>query len=356
MSWNNRVKGIKKKKVTELVANSMNYRIHPIEQQEALEGAIERIGFSVPPIVTEDGTVIDGHLRVQLAMREGVEEIPVTVVDLDEKEAEEMLLYIDPIASMAVNDEKKMKEIIDDINMGDEKFIELMNMINKDIVDKELVAEIWDDDGDYYAEAEEGRNEVGEHVVYYKSDLVEALGMVEENVRYGFVNVNADEETLYRILIVMREKLVKGGAIYVVDNWGNYSKLCKVIEEAGYEMIGEVVNILSEPVSTAGDYQKKHELIAYAWTGEGSRYFDKRFPYYSCMERNKIKKLGWHTNAYYKGLSVRSSRKGEWCLYVGDGNPYGFLIGQEKAVRRGIAVLNSERDAAKILTLFREGS
>ena len=104
-NFQNRVIGQGLADPTQLLANPANWRIHPDNQQQALAGAIDGAGFISPVIVNQTtGRVVDGHLRVQLAMRSGVKEIPVTYVELSEAEEQLALASLDPIAAMAATD------------------------------------------------------------------------------------------------------------------------------------------------------------------------------------------------------------------------------------------------------------
>jgi ParB-like chromosome segregation protein Spo0J len=86
----------------ELLANPRNFRIHPTAQRLALTAALEDIGWISPVIVNQStGTVVDGHLRVAVALEKGEPEIPVDYVALTEEEEGQALATLDPITAMA---------------------------------------------------------------------------------------------------------------------------------------------------------------------------------------------------------------------------------------------------------------
>lgn len=115
----------------QLLANPANFRVHPVEQQTVLATMLERIGFIQSVIVNKRSdpswerdrgieTVIDGHLRVSLALSRGEEtEVPVVWVDLTREEEAAALATFDPIGAMAGTDREKLAllvaELPDDI-------------------------------------------------------------------------------------------------------------------------------------------------------------------------------------------------------------------------------------------------
>jgi hypothetical protein len=121
-NFRNRVVGSGVEKTDQLQANAMNFRIHPDAQQQALSGAIDDIGFARSILVNKTtGNVIDGHARIALALRSGVEELPVEYVDLTEDEERKALLFIDPIAAMAASDKQKLDDLLQSVQSDDER-------------------------------------------------------------------------------------------------------------------------------------------------------------------------------------------------------------------------------------------
>jgi hypothetical protein len=118
----NRIVGHGEEAVDQLLANPLNYRLHPDNQQQALAGAIDDIGFIRSVTVNQrTGRVVDGHLRVTLAARSGVESLPVEYVDLDEAEEAQALLSLDPIAAMAASDKAKLDELMRAVQSDDKR-------------------------------------------------------------------------------------------------------------------------------------------------------------------------------------------------------------------------------------------
>jgi hypothetical protein len=103
--WRNRIVGYGEEAPEQLLANSRNYRIHPQRQQDALSAVLDEVGFVQDVIVNKTtNTVVDGHLRVALAISRGEPSIPVKYVDLTEDEEILVLATLDPLSSWASYD------------------------------------------------------------------------------------------------------------------------------------------------------------------------------------------------------------------------------------------------------------
>jgi DNA modification methylase len=128
--WDNKIVGHADIDPESLLAHPGNFRIHPSNQQKALEGSIGKLGFIRSVTVSQrTGTVIDGHLRVILALRNQEPTIPVEYVYLTEQEENEALLLLDPISAMAVTDKEKMEELFA-LVMGDDDMDEMLRAIS----------------------------------------------------------------------------------------------------------------------------------------------------------------------------------------------------------------------------------
>lgn len=118
--WKNRIVAHGEEDPERLVANPRNWRIHPGRQQRILRGAIEDVGFIRSVTVNRrSGYVLDGHLRVVLALRDGVEKIPVEYVDLSEEEERLALATLDPVGAMAAADSARLDELLAEVASSD---------------------------------------------------------------------------------------------------------------------------------------------------------------------------------------------------------------------------------------------
>jgi len=101
-----------------LLAHPDNWRTHPKAQREALAGVLDEVGFVAAVIVNRrTGHLVDGHLRVDLALSRGEPAIPVSYVDLSEDEERLVLASFDPIAAMASTDESKLRELLAEVSV-----------------------------------------------------------------------------------------------------------------------------------------------------------------------------------------------------------------------------------------------
>lgn len=107
-------------------ANALNWRTHPEAQRAALTEAIDDVGVVQACVVNirsaasgwpdgEGPTLIDGHLRYELAVARGEEEIPCTMVDLSPEEERLVLLTLDPITGLAETDWGILSKLIEQV-------------------------------------------------------------------------------------------------------------------------------------------------------------------------------------------------------------------------------------------------
>src|SRR5436190_9418669 len=97
----NRIKGHRRVRAGDLVPHEWNYRAHPDEQRYALQALYEEVGFARSLLAYElpDGRLklIDGHLRRDM---DPDMEVEVEILDVNEHEARELLLSIDPLVQL----------------------------------------------------------------------------------------------------------------------------------------------------------------------------------------------------------------------------------------------------------------
>ncbi len=112
----NRIVGVGEEAPDQLLANPQNWRVHPTEQQDELEKVLEEIGWVQRVIVNRRTQhIVDGHLRVQLAMKRGEETVPVTYIDVSEAEEKLVLASYDPLSAMATRDNDILKVLEADV-------------------------------------------------------------------------------------------------------------------------------------------------------------------------------------------------------------------------------------------------
>ena len=132
-TWDNRIVNTGDESPDQLLANPLNWRIHPEFQQKALKGVLDQVGWVQQVIVNQrTGHLIDGHLRVTLAMRHNIETIPVNYVDLSEEEERLILATLDPLAGLAVTDEEMYGSLTEGLEINDKSVAELIGDIGGD--------------------------------------------------------------------------------------------------------------------------------------------------------------------------------------------------------------------------------
>jgi hypothetical protein len=118
--WQNRITRYGEEAPEQLLANDKNWRTHPQAQQDALEGALRKVGIVQNVVVNErSGKMIDGHLRVQMAISSGQPTVPITYVNLSDEEEALILATIDPVTGLAGTDQKLLDSLITDIRLSD---------------------------------------------------------------------------------------------------------------------------------------------------------------------------------------------------------------------------------------------
>jgi hypothetical protein len=102
MQIRDRIKELRRVRAGDLQPNPRNWRLHPPEQQDALRGILAEVGYAGALLAREVGDgalmLIDGHLRAETTPDSLV---PVLILDVDEHEADKILLTHDPLAGMA---------------------------------------------------------------------------------------------------------------------------------------------------------------------------------------------------------------------------------------------------------------
>lgn len=114
--WANRVTGFDPAyPVDAILGNPVNFKIHSELQQQAMTGALERVGWVQPVIInTVTGNLLDGHMRVMLALRNDVTGVPANFVELSLEEEREALLYLFQTAEYAGVDRDILRDVLAD--------------------------------------------------------------------------------------------------------------------------------------------------------------------------------------------------------------------------------------------------
>lgn len=118
--WQNRIVETGTLKPSEIIPNPDNWREHPERQQKAMTGALAELGWVQPVVINRTtGRLLDGHMRVALALRRQEEAVPVVWVELTDAEEKVALATIDPLGDLANRNEDDLYALIDQLTVGE---------------------------------------------------------------------------------------------------------------------------------------------------------------------------------------------------------------------------------------------
>lgn len=121
MKVRDRVKELRRVRAGDLVPNPKNWRTHPAAQGDALRGILAEVGYADALIAREldDGRLmlVDGHLRAETTPDLVV---PVLVLDINEAEADKVLLSLDPLAALAETNAAALDALLREVDTGSE--------------------------------------------------------------------------------------------------------------------------------------------------------------------------------------------------------------------------------------------
>jgi hypothetical protein len=73
------------------------------------------------------GRLLDGHLRVELAIAAGEASVPVTYVELTEEEERLVLASFDPLGAMATADARRLEDLLASLKPSDDALREMLS-------------------------------------------------------------------------------------------------------------------------------------------------------------------------------------------------------------------------------------
>ncbi len=172
MQIRDRIKELRRVPAAELRPHPRNWRLHPPEQQDALRGVLAEVGYADALIVRElpDGglMLIDGHLRAETTPDAIV---PVLVLDVDEAEAEKILLTHDPLAAMATASQEHVAELLASVETESaavRAMIDSLMPVSNDPIDEAAIAASEVNIPECYQVVVECRDEADQESVYQR--------------------------------------------------------------------------------------------------------------------------------------------------------------------------------------------
>jgi hypothetical protein len=116
--WESRIIGTGTAEPATLHANPHNFRRHPDYQRDALGEMLDSVGWVQHVVINKrSGHLVDGHLRVELAVARGEDTIPVVYVDLAADEERLVLATLDPIGALADTDADALADLLDGLDL-----------------------------------------------------------------------------------------------------------------------------------------------------------------------------------------------------------------------------------------------
>lgn len=375
------------------LANPNNWRLHPIGQQSATKGSLEDLGWIKSVIVNRRSspewgqdqnveTMVDGHLRVTLALREGDDTlVPVEYVDLSPNEERIALLVLDPISALAETDKLQLKTIMQDIQVRDESLQAMLDELAKkhglDLskpggedpgpeLDRagELQAKWGTADGQLWilgnhrilcgdATSDEVMNRLmGDfraqliwtdppYGVNYGAKLKadNAQGYKVRTIQNDDMTPDALEAMIRQVLQNCSACSVPGGAVYVACPAGELLPyFLNAFRGSGFVFHWGLVWMKDQIVLGRGDYHFQHENMLYGWKDDGAHYFTDNRKQSSVFEYDRPKKSEEHPTMkpveLVEHMIQNSSQRGKIVLdpFMGSGTT---IIACERVDRQG---------------------
>jgi DNA modification methylase len=110
-----------------LTPNPKNWRRHPEHQRDALADVLGEVGWAGAALYNEQtGKLVDGHLRLDVALRRGDEAIPVLVGSWDAADEAKILATLDPIAALATADAAALDSLLREVNTGSAAVMDML--------------------------------------------------------------------------------------------------------------------------------------------------------------------------------------------------------------------------------------
>jgi hypothetical protein len=129
-AWRNRIVGHAEVDPQTLLAHPDNWRVHPDRQQQTLEGLLDELGWLQTVMVNQQtGRIVDGHLRVSLALQHGEPTIPVDYVDLTPEEEALILATFDQLTTLATPDPEALSTLLTTVATGNAAVMDFVSHV-----------------------------------------------------------------------------------------------------------------------------------------------------------------------------------------------------------------------------------
>ena len=301
-----RIVGLRRVRADKLLPNPKNWRRHPKAQGEALKGLLQEIGYADALLAREtpDGLMlIDGHLRAETTPKT---KVPVLVLDLDEAEADKLLLTLDPLAAMAEMDGAATQALLEGVQtesdgvramlaglqdeaqrlLGPEEGLTDPDDVPEDVEPVAKRGDVWvcGDHrvmcGDSTDESDVARLMAGERAGMVFTDppwnvqVASRIGTVgissgqaREEGHSGIENDSMAPDEFAAFLGAAAGMLASlvSGDIYCVMGSGEWPTIDKALRDAGFHWSATIVWVKAQQVLTRRKIHTRYEPIWYGW-------------------------------------------------------------------------------------------
>lgn len=294
-----RVRELRRVKASSLHPHPLNWRTHGKAQRAAIAGVLEEIGYADALLARElpDGSLqlIDGHLRAESTPDL---EVPVLVLDVDEREAAKLLATLDPLAGMAGADAEQLEALLKDVGTDSEALRRLLDATAREAGLEPDGGSVAQDDAPPAPDAAVSQPgdlwQLGPHRLLCgdsskAEDVARAMGgsaaaMLWTDPPYGVeyeggTGLTIQNDTAKALPELLRAAfgaassvLVAGAPVYVAHPAGALSLVFgQAFVSAGWHLHETLVWVKDSLVLGHSDYHYRHEPILYGWKEGGSR-------------------------------------------------------------------------------------
>lgn len=111
--WEDRISRQGEADPRELLNHPANWRRHSAEQKARFRELVGEVGFVRRVIVSElSGLILNGHMRVEVAVEDEIERVPVTWVQVTRTEELALLAEFDPLSLLAERDAERWDALL----------------------------------------------------------------------------------------------------------------------------------------------------------------------------------------------------------------------------------------------------
>lgn len=113
MHWQNLISHRAEVDPLDLRPQLHNFRIHAMNQRQVTTASLDELGHVGDILVNvRSGRIVNGHLRVELALAENQPHVPVTYLDCDEATERIVLAFFDRVGEGAITDAERLQHTL----------------------------------------------------------------------------------------------------------------------------------------------------------------------------------------------------------------------------------------------------